>query len=111
MNWKGFGRKRSWPNFKVLSRNSLEGLRKTVKILIRIAGCRGQKSNTGPPEYEAVVLTTQLRRPVRVCKDALVMYLTRRTWLVSCISEIYSCVTSRIPVPMAPRSEAKALIA
>jgi hypothetical protein len=26
MNWKGFGRKQSWPNFKVLSRHSPAGL-------------------------------------------------------------------------------------
>jgi hypothetical protein len=25
MSWKGFGRKRLWPNFKVLSRHSPEG--------------------------------------------------------------------------------------
>jgi hypothetical protein len=25
MNWKGFGRKRTWPNFKVVSRHSLGG--------------------------------------------------------------------------------------
>jgi hypothetical protein len=28
MNWKGFGRKRSWPNFKVLSWYSPEGTEK-----------------------------------------------------------------------------------
>jgi hypothetical protein len=28
MNWRGFGRKRSWPEFKVLSRYSLGGTRK-----------------------------------------------------------------------------------
>jgi len=33
MNWKGFGRKRSWPNFKVAyyPGNRLQGLRKLTK--------------------------------------------------------------------------------
>jgi hypothetical protein len=64
MNWKGFGSKRSWPNCKVLSRN-LEGLKKTTKTSIRVAGRRGPESNPGPPEYEVGVLTTRPRRAVR----------------------------------------------
>jgi hypothetical protein len=31
INLKGYGRKQWWPNFKVLSDISLEGLRKTTK--------------------------------------------------------------------------------
>jgi hypothetical protein len=37
MNTKGFGRKRSWPNFKLLFWHSLEGPRKPTKT-VRIAG-------------------------------------------------------------------------
>jgi hypothetical protein len=37
MNWKGFGRKLSWPNFKGLAYIHLEGLRKTTKTSVRRA--------------------------------------------------------------------------
>jgi hypothetical protein len=33
MNWRGFERKWSWPNFKELSDICLEGMRKTTKNL------------------------------------------------------------------------------
>jgi hypothetical protein len=32
MNWKGFGRKQSWPNFKALSRNSPGGTEENHEI-------------------------------------------------------------------------------
>jgi hypothetical protein len=58
MNWKRFGRKRSWPNFKVLSRNSPGGTEETAKkTSIWIAGRRGPDLNPGPPEYEGVLAT------------------------------------------------------
>jgi hypothetical protein len=63
MNWKGFGRKRSWPKFKVLHRYSpgvTEKQRKT-KNSIRIGGSRGRDSNPELPKYEAEVLTTRPR--------------------------------------------------
>jgi hypothetical protein len=60
MNWRGFGRKRSWPNFKALSRNSPGGTEKKArKTSIRIAGHRGRDLNLGSPEYEAGVLTAR----------------------------------------------------
>jgi hypothetical protein len=31
MNWKGFGRKRQWPNFKVFSQHLLGGTEKIHK--------------------------------------------------------------------------------
>jgi hypothetical protein len=62
MNWKVFCRKRSWPNFKVLSRHSPGELRKTAKTSIRIAGCLSLDSKPGPTDYEAEVLTTRPRR-------------------------------------------------
>jgi hypothetical protein len=37
MNWKGYGRKRSWPNLRCYSSIRLEGLRKT-RTSVRIAG-------------------------------------------------------------------------
>jgi hypothetical protein len=65
MNRKGFGRKRSWPNFKELSRHSLGEVRKPQKSSIRIAGrhCRDLKPE--PPKYEARVLTARPRRSVK----------------------------------------------
>jgi hypothetical protein len=42
----------------------LEGLRKTTKISIRIAGHRGREFNPGPPECVSGVLTTRPRRSV-----------------------------------------------
>jgi hypothetical protein len=53
MNWKRFGRKRLWPNFKVIFRHSLEELRKITKPSIRRAGRRGRDLNPGTPEYKA----------------------------------------------------------
>jgi hypothetical protein len=46
MNCKVFVRKRSWPNFKVLSRYSRGGTEKTTEISIRITG---RQSNPGSP--------------------------------------------------------------
>jgi hypothetical protein len=65
MNWKGFGRKWLWPNFKVLSQHSSggnEGNHKKTSVII--AGCWGQDLNPGPPEHEAGVLTARPRRSV-----------------------------------------------
>jgi hypothetical protein len=59
MNCKGFGRNRSWPNCKVLSRHSPGGTEKTTKNLNHYS----RDLNPGPPEYKAGVLTTRPRRP------------------------------------------------
>jgi hypothetical protein len=37
MNWKGYGRKRLWPNFRYHTSTCLEGLSKTTKTSVRIA--------------------------------------------------------------------------
>jgi hypothetical protein len=42
MNWKGFGRRRSWPNFNVLSRHSPGGTEKNYEKI-----CQGIRSS-GP---------------------------------------------------------------
>jgi hypothetical protein len=47
MNRKVFGRKRSWPILKVISRNSEGGAEKTTKNL-RIAGCLVRYLNARP---------------------------------------------------------------
>jgi hypothetical protein len=54
MNWKGFGRMRSWPNLRYYPRIRLEGQRKTTKTLIQVSRSPGRDLNMGPPEYEAV---------------------------------------------------------
>jgi hypothetical protein len=64
MNWEGYGRKRSWPNFKVPSLHSPGGPRKTTKISMKIAGGWDGDSNAGSPEYEAGMLTNRPRRSV-----------------------------------------------
>jgi hypothetical protein len=59
MNWKGFGRKQSWPNFKVLHRNSPGATEKTTKNHNVDSWSLGPRIEPGPPVYEAGVLTTQ----------------------------------------------------
>jgi hypothetical protein len=51
MNWKLSGRKRSWPNFKVLSRYSREGTEETIKYLSEDSQSPDQDMNLGLPEY------------------------------------------------------------
>jgi hypothetical protein len=60
MNWKGFGIKRSWPNFKVLSRLSPGGTEENNENLNQDNRSTGQR--IGPPEHEAGMLTTGPRR-------------------------------------------------
>jgi hypothetical protein len=38
MNWRGFGRKQSWPNIRYYPDIRLEGLRKNQENSVRIAG-------------------------------------------------------------------------
>jgi hypothetical protein len=38
MNWKGYGRKQSWPNLICYPEICLEELRKTTKNSVRMAG-------------------------------------------------------------------------
>jgi hypothetical protein len=44
MSWKGFGNKWSWPNLRYYPAICLEGLRKTSKTSIRIAGLQAEVS-------------------------------------------------------------------
>jgi hypothetical protein len=64
MNWNGFGRKRPWPNFKVLSRHSPGGLRKATKDVSQDCRSADQDLIHRSPEYEAEILTTRPRRSV-----------------------------------------------
>jgi hypothetical protein len=62
---KGFGRKRSWPNFKVLPRKSSGGTKEKQETLSQDSRSPGRDLKPGPPEYEAGVLTTGPRRSMR----------------------------------------------
>jgi hypothetical protein len=58
MNWKVFRRKRSWPNCKVLYRNSPGGADENHESLSHNFRPPGRDLNPGVPEYEAGVLTS-----------------------------------------------------
>jgi hypothetical protein len=61
MNWKGFERKRSWPNLRLYPGIFLEGLRKTMKNLRQDIRSPSRDLSPGPPEYEVRVLTARPR--------------------------------------------------
>jgi hypothetical protein len=48
MNWKGFGKKKSWPNFKVMSQHSLGGTVKNHEET-QVSQSPGRDLNPGPP--------------------------------------------------------------
>jgi hypothetical protein len=57
INWKGCGRKRSWPNLRYYPGICPERLRKTTEILSNDSQSPSSDLNLGPPEYEGGVLT------------------------------------------------------
>jgi hypothetical protein len=63
MNWRGFRRKRLWPNLRYYFDIRLDRLNKTTTS-VRRAGLRGRDLTPVPVEYEAGVLTTRPRRSV-----------------------------------------------
>jgi hypothetical protein len=64
MNWKGYGRKRTWLNLRYYPGTDLEGLRKIMKTFSQDNRSPGRDLNPGPPKYEAEVLITRQRRSV-----------------------------------------------
>jgi hypothetical protein len=62
MNWKGCCRTRSWPNLRYYPGIYPERPRKTTKKLSQDSRSLGRDLISGPPEYEAGVLTTRPRR-------------------------------------------------
>jgi hypothetical protein len=50
MNWKGFRRKRKWPNFRILPQHSLEGTEENMKTSVRIAGLLAEISTRDIPQ-------------------------------------------------------------
>jgi len=59
MNLKGCGRKRSCPNFKVLSQHPPGRTERNLKNCSRESRPSGHDLYTGPPEYETGVLNIQ----------------------------------------------------
>jgi hypothetical protein len=53
INWKGFGRKWSWPNFKVLTRHSPEGTEKTMKDLNQDSRSPGMRIEPGTSQIRS----------------------------------------------------------
>jgi hypothetical protein len=62
MNWNESERKRSWPNFKVLSRHSSGESEENHGNFSQDSRYTRRDLNPGPPEYEAGVLSTCPRR-------------------------------------------------
>jgi hypothetical protein len=62
MNWKGCGRKWSWPNLRYYLGIFLEGLRNTTKVLSQDNRSLRRELNQKPLEYKEGLITTQLRR-------------------------------------------------
>jgi hypothetical protein len=72
MNWKGFGRKQTWPNLKVLSQHfSGETEQNIRKTSARTVCSLGRDLSQGFRKYEAGVLNTQARRCITVIRDSL----------------------------------------
>jgi hypothetical protein len=61
-NLKGFGRKRSWPNLKLLSQTLPGGTEENHENLSQDCWPPCRDLNPGPPEYEVGVLITRPRR-------------------------------------------------
>jgi hypothetical protein len=85
MNWKGGGRKRSWPNFRYNPSICLEGLRKSTKRISQDSRSPVRDLNPGYPAYEAGVLTTRPRRSMRsaVMTDSRVWYHSQEVQVAS----------------------------
>jgi hypothetical protein len=64
MNWKWFGRKRLWPNFKELYQHSCRGAEENQENFSQDRRFPGRDINPVPPEYEAGVFTSRPRRSV-----------------------------------------------
>jgi hypothetical protein len=88
MNWKGFGRKWSWPNFKALSRHLPGGSKENHKIFREDTRSQSQYLNPGPPEYEVRALTTRpwssVWRPTHVAPNDQMLFHTKHMSEATC---------------------------
>jgi hypothetical protein len=74
MNWKGYERKRPWPNLRCYHGICLEGLRETTKNLSQDSRSPGRDSNSGPPEYKARALTSGQSHSVLMTKNRMTTF-------------------------------------
>jgi hypothetical protein len=89
MNWNGFGKKRSWPNFKVLSPHLPEGTVGKPWKVCQDSQSLGRDMNPRPPRCKEGVLTTWPR-----CSGSLffIAWVTQKT-LVSASPPICYCLS------------------
>jgi hypothetical protein len=59
MNWRGFERKRLWPNFQGTDLEFTGGTVENHKTLSQASRYPGRDLSPGPPAYESGVLTTR----------------------------------------------------
>jgi hypothetical protein len=78
VNCKGCGRKRSWPNFKLISRHSPGGTHYNYEYLSQHSRSPGLDLNPGNPECEAGVLTTHPRRSMVLMRNLEVLIKCER---------------------------------
>jgi hypothetical protein len=84
LNWKGFRRKRLWPNFRYCP-ICLQGLNETTKNLGQVSRSPSWYLNTGPLDYEVGMLTTWSWHSVSV-----VWILTARVRLPTAVAMLSS---------------------
>jgi hypothetical protein len=72
MNWKGCGRKQSWPNLRYYPSIYLEELRQTIKNLGHDRWSLDRDLKPVPPEYEGV-FTTEPRYSTYLVLDLVSM--------------------------------------
>jgi hypothetical protein len=75
MNWRGYGRKRSWSNIKVLSRMLSGGIEEDDENFSQYSQFLGRNFNPGRPEYEAELLTTRPLRSVKIYHECKKKYV------------------------------------
>jgi hypothetical protein len=84
MNWKGYGRKRSWANLRYHPDIWLKVLRKPTRNLNQCIRSADQDLNPGPHEYERGVPTILLWRSIPNYSVRVIYYslVTEHTMLI-----------------------------
>jgi hypothetical protein len=79
MNWKRYGRKRSWPNLRYYSDIFLEGIRKISEV----SRPPGRDMNPGHFEYKAGVFSSYYSLPFEQnCRGNLIKLFMKKVFLV-----------------------------
>jgi hypothetical protein len=82
MHCKGCGRKRSWLNLRYYTSICLEVLKKNISQDNRSPG---RDLNPGPPEYDAGMLTTKLRRSVSSARYLIDLFISDFLYFLPCL--------------------------